>query len=131
MHKKSRWGTVAAYDRRRCASIGIEPIPLLASRQGVAASLIKFGEATEADAAGVVFLLVSIGKPPRPRWQADVSRHFLDRSASPPCGDARRGIALIDRRYSWTPKIVHSSYGVLLPIALVNSAIVTLRASAG
>ena len=47
------------------ASIGIEPIPLLASRQGVAASLIKFGEATEADAAGVVFLLVSIGKPPR------------------------------------------------------------------
>src|SRR5438132_10590169 len=114
------------------ASIGIEPIPLLASRQGVAASLIKFGEATEADAAGVVFLLVSIGKPPRPRWQADTSRHFLDRSASPPCGDARRRIALIDRRYSWTPKIVNSSYGVVaLPIALVNSAIVTLRASAG
>jgi hypothetical protein len=29
----------------------------------------KFGEATEADAAGVVFLGSSIGKPPRPRDQ--------------------------------------------------------------
>src|SRR5467141_1389433 len=44
--------------------------PLLASPQGgVAASSIKFREATEADAAGVVFLLFSIGKPPRPRYQ--------------------------------------------------------------
>src|SRR5438094_7333915 len=45
-------------------------IPLLASPQGgVAASSKKFREATEADAAGVVFLFVSIGKPPRPRDQ--------------------------------------------------------------
>jgi hypothetical protein len=29
----------------------------------------KFCEATEADAAGVVFLLFPIGKPPRPRGQ--------------------------------------------------------------
>jgi len=43
-------------------------IPLLASPQaGVAASSIKCRAATEADAAGVVFLLFSIGKPPRPR----------------------------------------------------------------
>jgi len=32
----------------------------------VAASSKKFREATEADAAGVVFLFVSIGKSPRP-----------------------------------------------------------------
>src|SRR5437588_5837244 len=45
-------------------------IPLLASPQGgVAASSIEFRAATEADAAGVVFLLFSIGKPPRPRGQ--------------------------------------------------------------
>src|SRR5882672_12513182 len=45
-------------------------IPLLASPQGgVAASSKKFRGATEADAAGVVFLFVSIGKPPRPRDQ--------------------------------------------------------------
>jgi hypothetical protein len=34
---------------------------------GVAASSKKFREATLADAAGVVFLLFAIGKPPRPR----------------------------------------------------------------
>src|SRR5213593_2302950 len=45
-------------------------IPLLASPQGgVAASSRKYREATEADAAGVVFLLFSFGKPPRPRYQ--------------------------------------------------------------
>src|SRR3989475_13111164 len=45
-------------------------IPLLASPQGgEAASSKQFREATEADAAGVVFLFVSIGKPPRPRDQ--------------------------------------------------------------
>src|SRR5947208_12257730 len=36
---------------------------------GVAASSKKFREATDADAAGVVFLFVSIEKPPRPRDQ--------------------------------------------------------------
>ncbi len=45
-------------------------IPLLASQQGgVAASSRKYREATEADAAGVVFLSFLIGKPPRPRGQ--------------------------------------------------------------
>src|SRR6266702_8037742 len=43
---------------------------LLAPPQGgVAASSKKCCEATKADAAGVVFLLFSIGKPPRPRDQ--------------------------------------------------------------
>ena len=69
-------------------------IPLLASPQGgVAASSKKFREATEADAAGVVFLFVPIGKPPRPRYQRMLRDIFIDRSATPPCGDARRGVA--------------------------------------
>src|SRR5215510_11403801 len=36
-------------------------------------------------------LRVSIGKPPRPRGQR-TPRYFLDRSATPPCCDARRGL---------------------------------------
>src|SRR5436190_10788692 len=53
-------------------------IPLLASPQGgVAASSRKCCEATEADAAGVVFLLFSIGKPPRPRAQRRLRDIFL------------------------------------------------------
>src|SRR5438876_73572 len=53
-------------------------IPLLASPQGgVAASSIKSCEATKADAAGVVFLLASIGKPPRPRDQRRLRDIFL------------------------------------------------------
>src|SRR5437899_3852198 len=81
-------------------------IPLLASPQGgVAASSKKFREATEADAAGVVFLFW-IHRKTTPasleaaRWRAcasrrseDAARHFIDRSATPPCGDARRGMA--------------------------------------
>src|SRR5215471_11604007 len=46
------------------------------------------------DAAGVVFLVPSIGTPPRPR-ESDAARYFLDRSVTPPRGDARRGISLI------------------------------------
>ena len=38
-------------------------------KEGRAASSRKCCEATDADAAGVVFLLDSIGKPPRPRYQ--------------------------------------------------------------
>src|SRR6267378_7824463 len=53
-------------------------IPLLASPQGgVAASSRKFRVATEADAAGVVFLSFSIGKPPRPRDQRMLREMFL------------------------------------------------------
>src|SRR2546425_1132588 len=80
--------------------------PLLASPQGgVSASSRKFREATEADADGVVFLLFLSENHPSsleaarwracaPRRSADASRYFLDRSATSPCGDARRGIAL-------------------------------------
>jgi hypothetical protein len=74
-------------------------IPLLASPQGGEGCVIKkFRVATEADAAGVVFRpplrFGLIGKPPRPRYQRKLRDVFFDRSATPPCGDARRGIAL-------------------------------------
>src|SRR5215831_8169967 len=70
-------------------------IPLLASPQGgVAASSRKFCEATEADAAGVVFLFVLNRKTTPSARSVDASRHFLTRAATPPCGDARRGISL-------------------------------------
>src|SRR5438128_1350615 len=53
-------------------------IPLLASPQGgVAASSKRCRAATEADAAGVVFLLCSFGKPPRPRDQRRLRDNFL------------------------------------------------------
>src|SRR5687767_13583021 len=70
--------------------------PLLASPQGgVAASSKKHRVATEADADGVVFLFVSIGKPPRPRCQRMLRNNVYTRAATPPCGDARRGLRLI------------------------------------
>src|SRR5437016_5281626 len=67
-------------------------IPLLAPPQGgVAASSKKISEATEADAAGVVF------RPPLRLWvhrkttpdsrSAEASQCFIDRSTTPPCGD--------------------------------------------
>src|ERR1700756_5702971 len=47
-------------------------------------------EATKADADGVVFR--SCGRKTTPSSLSKVaSRHFIDRSATPPCGDARRG----------------------------------------
>src|SRR5204862_7022969 len=44
---------------------------------------------------GWFFFLFSIGKPPRPRDQRRLRGIFVDRSATPPCGDARRGIRSI------------------------------------
>src|SRR5215510_8980565 len=46
------------------------------------------------------FPLVSIGKPPRPRDQRMLRDIFIDRAATPPCRDARRGIALTARSSS-------------------------------
>ena len=48
------------------------------------------------DAAGVVFLVASIGTPPCPR-ESGCCAIFLDRSATPPRGDARRGIRLVEK----------------------------------
>src|ERR1051326_3979114 len=68
-------------------------IPLLASPQGGgAASLIKCREATETDADGVVFLFVLSRKTTPASRSAEASRNFIDRSATPPCIDARRGM---------------------------------------
>ena len=72
-------------------------IPLLASPQGgVAASLVKCREATETDAAGVVFLFVLNRKTTPGLALSGGFAIFFDRSATPPCGDARRGIAPAD-----------------------------------
>src|SRR5213592_3684064 len=81
-------------------------IPLLASPQGgVAASSSKFRAATEADAAGVVFLLFSSENHPGLAIQRRLRNNFFDRSATPPCGDARRGITLdpISSQLLWPP----------------------------
>src|SRR5439155_9682879 len=80
---------------------------LLASQQGgVAASLRKRREATEADADGVVFHSCPIGKPPRPRDQRRLRDILFDRSATPPCGDARRGMALLENGLSSAIRLV-------------------------
>src|SRR5437879_9451696 len=81
-------------------------IPLLASPQGVAASSIRYCEATKAAAAGVVFLLVFDRKTTPASRSAEASRYFVTRSATPFLrlraialalrgGDARRGICSI------------------------------------
>src|SRR5881397_3791016 len=89
-------------------------IPLLASPQGgVAASSRKCCEAAEADAAGVVFLCVLNRKTTPASRSADASRHFINRSATPPCGDARRGIRSIPLRShlrGTAPRIVLQHY---------------------
>src|SRR5204862_7259825 len=51
---------------------------LLASTRGGGVYVIKkYCEATEADTAGVVFLIVLIGKPPRPRCKRMLRAVFL------------------------------------------------------
>jgi len=57
-----------------------------------AASLIKFREATETDAGGVVFLFVLNRKTTPASRPLEAPQHFIDRSATPPCSDARRGM---------------------------------------
>jgi hypothetical protein len=104
----SKWlkGTSRGSGSARCiqGSTFEAAIPLLASpRGGVAARSSKCCEATLARADGVVFIVDSIGKPPRPREKLMLRDIFLDRSATPPCGDARRGICVTDNsRLIWT-----------------------------
>jgi hypothetical protein len=54
----------------------------------------KCCEATLVGADGVVFRLCFNRKTTPSSRSKDASQHFLDRSATPPCGDARRGIRL-------------------------------------
>src|SRR5437667_12856443 len=84
--------------------IGIGRIPLLASpprsasaaarslKKGVAEQSRKCREASADSEAGVVFRMKTKRKT-TPAASASVpSRYFLDDAATPPCGDARRGI---------------------------------------
>ena len=50
--------------------------PCIAARRG-GGVIKKYCEATEADTAGVVFLIVLIGKPPRPRYSRLLRAVFL------------------------------------------------------
>ena len=74
-------------------------IPLLASGQGgVAERSIKCREASADREAGVVFRWIRKGKPPRLRRLRWLREIYFDDAATPPCGDARRGITLAQRR---------------------------------
>src|SRR5437016_7963604 len=76
---------------RRCEQIGIEHIPLLASPQGgVAERVTKYREASADREAGVVFR----SKTTPAAAASMASQYLIDDAATPPCGDARRGMAL-------------------------------------
>src|SRR5438094_7559927 len=85
-------------------------IPLLASPQGgEAASSTKCCEATEADAAGVGFLLFSNRKTTPASRSAEASRYLFNRSATPPCSDARRGKrSILIHSHLPTPPLQHA-----------------------
>src|SRR5262249_56686866 len=68
--------------------------PRITARRGGGVTK-KMARSLLIDAAGVVFLVRSIGTPPCPR-KKDAAQYFLDRSATPPRGDARRGIRLVE-----------------------------------
>src|SRR5436853_4048352 len=77
--------------RYRCEQIGIEHIPLLASPQGgVAERVTKYREASADREAGVVFR----SKTTPAAAASMASQYLIDDAATPPCGDARRGMAL-------------------------------------
>src|SRR5256885_16120379 len=92
LHKKS-WAVIDRPYSLGCATVGAlyeavnelqsSAIPLLASPQGVAASSIRYCEATEAAAAGGVFLLVFDRKTTPASPSAEASRYFVTRSATP------------------------------------------------
>src|SRR5271167_1275950 len=70
--------------------------PLLASPQGGEGCVIKkLSAATQTDAAGVVFLFLLNRKTTPSSRPTELPRHFMDRSATPPCGGARRGIGAL------------------------------------
>src|SRR5947208_1489732 len=80
---------------RRCEQIGIEHIPLLASPPGgVAEQVTKYREASADREAGVVFRSKTKRKTTPASASSVASQYRIDDAATPPCGDARRGMAL-------------------------------------
>src|SRR5207253_10642715 len=71
--------------------------PCITARRGGCAVKIRSREATLFRADGVVFLIglafAPLNRKTTPASQsADASRNLFNRSATPPCGDARRGM---------------------------------------
>src|SRR5205807_7775559 len=70
-------------------------IPLLASPQGgVAERVTKYREASADREAGVVFRSKTKRKTTPAAAASVASQYLIDDAATPPCGDARRGMAL-------------------------------------
>ena len=104
---------------RSCEQIGMEQIvPSLHHRKEGWLRHRKISRSHKADAAGVVFLFVFIRKTTPASRSVDASRCFLNRSATPPCGDARRGLLVrfqfvhtfIDRPYSGKSRFACCSF---------------------
>ena|ERR1041385_8101669 len=74
--------------------VAVHSPPCITARRG-GCVIHKCREATEIDAAGVVFLFVLNLKTTPALRSAEASRYFIDRSATPPCSDARRGNVLV------------------------------------
>ena len=83
------WAVIGAAKKLESSAI-----PLLASPQGgVSASSENFAKPPKLTQTGW-FSFCSYRKTTPSSRSADASRYFLDRSATPPCGDARRGVTL-------------------------------------
>src|SRR5438093_4828908 len=91
--------------RYRC-EIGIEHIPLLASPQGgVAERVTKYRAASADREAGVVFRSKTKRKTTPAAAASVASQYLIDDAATPPCGDARRGMALDCNSFTAVTKV--------------------------
>src|SRR5438876_11259606 len=77
-------------------------------KEGWLRGRIRSREATLFRADGVVFLFVLNRKTTPASRSAEASRSLFNRSATPPCGDARRGICSIP--HSFTPSKTRSHW---------------------
>src|SRR5215471_9558700 len=68
--------------------------PLLASPQGGVAASSRISAKPPKPTQPGWFSALRARKTTPSSLSKDASRHFLDRSATPPCGDARRGLRL-------------------------------------
>src|SRR5438876_8828424 len=91
-----RGAVTEAVNELRWCVIPLSPPCIIARRGGCV--LKKMLRSHRTDAAGVVFLCVLNRKTTPASRSAEASRHLFNRSATPPCGDARRGIRSIPIR---------------------------------